>query len=778
MTALNIEQVYAANPITTNQALDLMYWGKYPYGITDDAAMTYQAFLAQLGGSLTESVTGTQFQVLANNTFGVPQTGPVTLTLPQNIATTSAVQFNTVQLNTAAGLLGANGQIILANSNFGTAGSNNFLGIATATSGGAPAIGVYSTSTDANVGFDLNTKGTGVFRLKTGALTQPLTILSGTSGQMSTTFAFTNASAANVVTFPNASGTVAFVGGGQVVDSLTGTANQVLVNGTSGVATEGAITLTLPQSIATTSAFQVNTLQLNSSAGLLDGAGNNILSLPQNAGATNNYMFIANATTGNYVQYGVSTSSTDANVSMYAEPKGTGQFVIQTANATTPFAIISGSTYNHITTFAFANTTASDTVTFPDASFTVAGTALALGGTNAALTASNGGIVWSNATQLQILAGTATANLPLLSGSTATPAWGAFALSLGGALTTAGAHTLSGAFASTFTFTAGTSVTFPTSGTLATTSQLVTPAALTKTDDTNVTLTLGGSPTTALVNAASLTLGWTGTLSGTRGGTGVNNGASTITLGGNLTTSGAFATTFTMTAGTSVTFPTSGTLATTATASGIVNSGLINQLSYYAAAGTTLSGLATANNSVLVTSAGGVPSLSTTLPSGIAATNMNLTTPTLGVASATSINFGGSTLSNYVSATLFTPIVTIGGSTTGITYSQQNGLYTRIGSLVSFSIEIVMTSIGVLTGTVLITGLPFTSTNVTGMYYFQTIGTGSVTYTTSQIPVAYIISNSNYISVGLNTATVIGAMQAPTNVGATSSFFITGHYMI
>jgi len=44
-------------------------------------------------------------------------------------------------------------------------------------------------------------------------------------------------------------------------------------------------------------------------------------------------------------------------------------------------------------------------------------------------------------------------------------------------------------------------------------------SALTKTDDTNVTLTLGGSPTTALLNAASLTLGWTGTLGISRGGT-------------------------------------------------------------------------------------------------------------------------------------------------------------------------------------------------------------------------------------------------------------------
>lgn len=88
-------------------------------------------------------------------------------------------------------------------------------------------------------------------------------------------------------------------------------------------------------------------------------------------------------------------------------------------------------------------------------------------------------------------------------------------------------------------------------------------AALTRTDDTNVTLTLGGSPSTALVTAASLTLGWTGQLSGARGGTGVDNTGKTITLGGNLTTSGAFASIFTMTGATNVTFPTSGTLATT-----------------------------------------------------------------------------------------------------------------------------------------------------------------------------------------------------------------------
>lgn len=47
-------------------------------------------------------------------------------------------------------------------------------------------------------------------------------------------------------------------------------------------------------------------------------------------------------------------------------------------------------------------------------------------------------------------------------------------------------------------------------------------SALTRTNDTNVTLTLGGSPTTALLNAASITVGWSGTLAASRGGFGAD----------------------------------------------------------------------------------------------------------------------------------------------------------------------------------------------------------------------------------------------------------------
>jgi hypothetical protein len=56
---------------------------------------------------------------------------------------------------------------------------------------------------------------------------------------------------------------------------------------------------------------------------------------------------------------------------------------------------------------------------------------------------------------------------------------------------------------------------------------------------------------------------WNGSIiSGTYGGTGVNNGTKKITLGNNFTTSGNFALTLTQTGTTNVTLPTSGTLAT------------------------------------------------------------------------------------------------------------------------------------------------------------------------------------------------------------------------
>lgn len=77
----------------------------------------------------------------------------------------------------------------------------------------------------------------------------------------------------------------------------------------------------------------------------------------------------------------------------------------------------------------------------------------------------------------------------------------------------------------------------------ATAPEWVSGAALTKTDDTNVTLTLGGSPTTSLLAATSLTLGWTGQLAVSRGGTGVSTTTANYVFAG-PTSGGAAAPTF------------------------------------------------------------------------------------------------------------------------------------------------------------------------------------------------------------------------------------------
>jgi hypothetical protein len=59
----------------------------------------------------------------------------------------------------------------------------------------------------------------------------------------------------------------------------------------------------------------------------------------------------------------------------------------------------------------------------------------------------------------------------------------------------------------------------------------ITGAALTEVNDTNVTLTLGGTPATALLRAASITAGWSGQLAVGRGGTGLATGTSGGILG-------------------------------------------------------------------------------------------------------------------------------------------------------------------------------------------------------------------------------------------------------
>jgi hypothetical protein len=163
----------------------------------------------------------------------------------------------------------------------------------------------------------------------------------------------------------------------------------------------------------------------------------------------------------------------------------------------------------------------------------------------------------------------------------------------------------------------------------------------------------------------SISSGLTGILPGASGGTGVANTSKTITLGGNLTTNGVFATTLTATGTTSITLPTTGTIATLAGAETLANktltapilgtptSGTLTNctglpVSGITASTTTAIGVGSINignvsdTTIQRVSAGvisveGVTMLSqTNTLTGI--TNKTFTAPVLGAATATSIN--------------------------------------------------------------------------------------------------------------------------------------------
>ena len=74
------------------------------------------------------------------------------------------------------------------------------------------------------------------------------------------------------------------------------------------------------------------------------------------------------------------------------------------------------------------------------------------------------------------------------------------------------------------------------------------------------------------------------------------------------------------------------------------------------------------------------------------------------------------TLDDYEEGT-WTPVLTFGGGSTGITYNTQAGNYTKVGRIAVATINISLSSKGTSTGTSEIT-LPFTSASV-GEQHFQ-----------------------------------------------------------
>lgn len=104
----------------------------------------------------------------------------------------------------------------------------------------------------------------------------------------------------------------------------------------------------------------------------------------------------------------------------------------------------------------------------------------------------------------------------------------------------------------------------------------ITGSALTRVNDTNVTLTLGGSPSNALLAAVSLTLAWAGQLAVNRGGTGQSSFTDGQLLIGNST--GNTLTKATLTPGAGISITNAAGAITVATSGGISGTAALAKL--------------------------------------------------------------------------------------------------------------------------------------------------------------------------------------------------------
>jgi hypothetical protein len=254
-----------------------------------------------------------------------------------------------------------------------------------------------------------------------------------------------------------------------------------------------------------------------------------------------------------------------------------------------------------------------------------------------------------------------------------------------------------------------------------------------------------------LVTSASLTADVTGTLPVANGGTGQTSYTDGQLLIGNTATTGL--TKATLTQGTGITITNgNGSITIASSASGTVNSGTINQLAYYAATGTAVSGLATANSGVLVTSGTGVPSIATDIPTAI----------TIGTA--------------YIYRVGGTDVSVADGGTGFSTYAVGDILYasatSTLAKLTAVADGNVLRSAGVTTapvyGKVRLSGAV---TDITGTLPVGNGGTGLTTGTSGGV---LYFSNTNTVSssaaLGANLLVIGGgAGAAPSTVASGSA---------
>jgi hypothetical protein len=171
--------------------------------------------------------------------------------------------------------------------------------------------------------------------------------------------------------------------------------------------------------------------------GIQDSSGNFLIQYGASGSPPVNSLFFQSAGTLSAPE--ITVHGTDTNISLQLASKGSGSVLVNNVNVDThnnissvATVMFSGSSSGQAILQAQA-AAGTPTLDLPNMSGTLALTSalptfpitLAEGGTGASLTASDGGIFYSNATTGQILGGTSTANQVLLSGASTMPSWSA-----------------------------------------------------------------------------------------------------------------------------------------------------------------------------------------------------------------------------------------------------------------------------------------------------------------------------------------------------------------
>lgn len=208
----------------------------------------------------------------------------------------------------------------------------NYLTINNSATGSAAALS--SSGADSNIGIDINTKGSGSVKISTEAVNIPLHIHNGTSSQHETNLFFENTSGSRTVNFPDRDFTIATAPDNDNITSFSGI----------------------------TGVIKAPTF--------IDDSGNaHVLGFTGTPGAVN-YFNMDNTYSGGHVR--LNSAGESINIGIIIEAKGSDPIEFKSEASSNQYIFYSGDEFSHVTNFSFPSTTQIRTVTFQDASGTVA----------------------------------------------------------------------------------------------------------------------------------------------------------------------------------------------------------------------------------------------------------------------------------------------------------------------------------------------------------------------------------------------------------------------